>query len=947
MSRNIQILLLIVALLFTVSAAGQGSARDSGAAVTVDGTVSVIHADNFASGTSTTTIFLDTLHSGITPSTPSTLSQQQRYTLTVPPALQDLFSSGTFVRVTGALDGSMIDVTTVQPLAPPEGGDSETLGVYGGAPHRTIAVLVNFRNTYSVSPTQETANDLVFTTASDYYKENSFQREADFNGQTFDWVTIDLDRTCNFSLTEYYAMYKVKEVDPTIDFRNVDHFIVFAPYSCGWGGIATVGTVYTNTPDGYTYMSKASVTTYSSEFTYVTTHEIGHSLGLLHANFYANCSNDYTGCTSIEYGDVYAVLGDHFAPVSDEPGGHLAAPMKDAKVWYNDTQRIESITEPGTYRVEILPTETTDEGVHALKVQRKPGDFVYVEYRQPIGFDADLKYDSIFAGALIHAGWTASYLYDATTPPFTNGDVTLPVGKTFQVPEADIFITTVEATDDHLTVDVVVNGDPPALTLSVDEPTAGSTVDGTVTIAASQNYAFYSPLTFTLDDTVFLSNDTQAPYELTWDSTTIADGEHRITVTGTDLNGEEQSVTAAFIVQNEALPPPPTPLTVSLTQPVDGSTVSGSAVLLEAATTSDAIQSVEFFRDGTSLGSDATAPYSLTWDSTTVANGTIRFTAKAVTGTSSAESSAVTVVVQNLPPPDTTPPVIAITSPTDGAELTPGSIPITASASDESGIASVSFFLDTDTLLAATVAAPYSITWAASAVSGTHTITAKAADGAGNEARHTVSVTFVAAPALAPLADTLSVVQEVPIPADTTPPTLQLSFPQKPVYSDRVPFMVTASDDSGTTSFAFSVDGRRTLSTLSDHGVLRWDSKTVRNGKHTFTFRITDMAGNWAEQTIRLIVKNSLTVGLISSIRQASKGHSMLILTPRIFGGSSIRSVRYVLDDKGTLATRKKASYRLTLDTNRFAIGKHTVMVVVTDVKGSRASAQRSFSVRK
>ena len=93
-----------------------------------------------------------------------------------------------------------------------------------------------------------------------------------------------------------------------------------------------------------------------------------------------------------------------------------------------------------------------------------------------------------------------------------------------------------------------------------------------------------------------------------------------------------------------------TPPTVSLTAPPDGGTVSGSNVSL-AATASDAngVAGVQFLLDGSPVGAeDTNSPYGITWNSTSVANGSHTLAARARDAAgNSATSSAVTVTVSN------------------------------------------------------------------------------------------------------------------------------------------------------------------------------------------------------------------------------------------------------------------------------------------------------------
>jgi len=92
-----------------------------------------------------------------------------------------------------------------------------------------------------------------------------------------------------------------------------------------------------------------------------------------------------------------------------------------------------------------------------------------------------------------------------------------------------------------------------------------------------------------------------------------------------------------------------TPPTVSLTAPAAGGTVSGTAATLSATAADNvAVSKVDFFVDGALVGTDTSSPYSIGWNSTTVANGSHTFTARATDSSGNATTSAaVTATVSN------------------------------------------------------------------------------------------------------------------------------------------------------------------------------------------------------------------------------------------------------------------------------------------------------------
>src|SRR4029077_7868029 len=92
----------------------------------------------------------------------------------------------------------------------------------------------------------------------------------------------------------------------------------------------------------------------------------------------------------------------------------------------------------------------------------------------------------------------------------------------------------------------------------------------------------------------------------------------------------------------------PTSPTVSLTSPTSGATLSGSTTLSANPSSPIGIARVDYLVNGIVVASSTTAPYTVSWDSTTVANGQSSFAARAtdISGTQTT-SSSVTATVSN------------------------------------------------------------------------------------------------------------------------------------------------------------------------------------------------------------------------------------------------------------------------------------------------------------
>ena len=281
------------------------------------------------------------------------------------------------------------------------------------------------------------------------------------------------------------------------------------------------------------------------------------------------------------------------------------------------------------------------------------------------------------------------------------------------------------------------------------------------------------------------------------------------------------------------VPPPPGNLIVTITSPTSGATVT--ATITVSASVSPAgvlVGGVQFKLDGGNLGAeDTTAPYAVPWSTTGASNGSHTLTAVARDALGLLYASRpVTVTVSNAPPPDTTPPAVGITSPVGGATVS-GTTSVSATASDNVGVAGVQFLLDGAALGAEDTASPYSVSWSTTGTSnGSHTLTATARDAAGNRKTSApVTVTVSNAP-----------------PPDTTPPTVSITSPAGgATVSGTTSVAATASDNVGVAGVQFLLDGAAlgAEDTTSPYGG-PWSTTGTSNGPHTLTATARDAAGN-------------------------------------------------------------------------------------------------------
>jgi hypothetical protein len=192
--------------------------------------------------------------------------------------------------------------------------------------------------------------------------------------------------------------------------------------------------------------------------------------------------------------------------------------------------------------------------------------------------------------------------------------------------------------------------------------------------------------------------------------------------------------------------------TVSVSAPANGATVSGTINVTASASDNVAVTGVQFKLDGQNLGAeDTAAPWSRSWDTKGVANGTHQLTAVARDAAGNTRTSTVvSVTVANAAPPDGVAPTVSLPAPSAGSPVS-GSINVTASASDNVGVAGVQFKLDGHNLGSEDSSSPYSVAWDTTTVAnGSHELTAVARDAAGNSNTSPAESVMVANPGPGP-----------------------------------------------------------------------------------------------------------------------------------------------------------------------------------------------------
>ena len=236
---------------------------------------------------------------------------------------------------------------------------------------------------------------------------------------------------------------------------------------------------------------------------------------------------------------------------------------------------------------------------------------------------------------------TAPYSVDWNTANALNGTQTLTVVATDSAGNV--------TTSSPITVTA---NNPPKIT--VTSPTPSQTIaDTSVTVTYTKSGDWLpgdgKHAHFRLDGgATKMDFDTDANQSYTF--TNVPGGSHTLEAIVANGSHEEQPGTGMSVNFTTTAPDTIAP-TVSITSPTEGATVQNTITLSADASDDREVLGVQFLLDGNNLGSeDTTAPFTLSWNTIPVSNGTHTLSARARDSVNQTTSTAVNVTVQNTDP---------------------------------------------------------------------------------------------------------------------------------------------------------------------------------------------------------------------------------------------------------------------------------------------------------
>lgn len=463
-------------------------------------------------------------------------------------------------------------------------------------------------------------------------------------------------------------------------------------------------------------------------------------------------------------------------------------------------------------------------------------------------------------------GQTRGKFYSSAIPISIGGTSVPNNGKLELSAAGQITLTYTDPLDpmDTKSVNATVSGNdiaditPP--TVSFLQPKNGDLVSGIVYLnATAEDNVGINSLKFeeTAPTPVVISDGNGNVIK--WDTTNKANGTYTLKITASDAANNSAFATITVTVKNPS-GADNTPPVVIIDIPQPGVTVSGTNVPINTTITDGSgLSSVTFAFGETVFKTFTTGPYTMNWDSTSVADGqyTLSVTAKdnASPIKNSTTAQRIFIVKNQVPPPtDSEKPTVRMNAPLADAQVV-GTVTLQATADDTVGVAGVTFKIDGFALSnEITSDGPtYSTSWDTTAYSnGTHSIAAVARDAANNSETNTINVTI-----------NNPVQEDAPQNSDTTPPTISITKPAdgEIVSGTSIPLFASAADDIGVIGVIFEIDQIPLGNEVSTQPYSKtWDSTSVANGQHVFTVVAHDLANNTAMADVSFTVNNQSNV---------------------------------------------------------------------------------------
>ncbi|HEV8688371.1 MAG TPA: Ig-like domain-containing protein, partial [Gaiellaceae bacterium] len=475
------------------------------------------------------------------------------------------------------------------------------------------------------------------------------------------------------------------------------------------------------------------------------------------------------------------------------------------------------------------------------------------------------------------------------------------------------------------------SSDTTAPTVTVTAPAARSIVSGTIMLGADAADDVGVATAKWYVDGVEVGWDGAGPsWSVPWDSSTVADGTHRIFAKASDAAGNwGTSATVTFSVRNAAgaddqAPTAPTSLAVT------AKTETSVSIVWSASTDNLGVAGYGLYRDATSV--DATAGTTYTFGGLSCGNAyTFVVDAFDAAGNRSPQTSV--TATTDACPADTQPPTVTVTAPGAGTTVS-GVVTLAADATDNTALREAKWYVDGDEVAWDGSGPPWAHTWDSATVeNGSHRIFAKASDAAGNWGTSRVLVFAVSNSA-----------------TDETAPSAATGFAATARTASGIATTWSASTDNvGVAGYDVYVSGTKLETTTSTSYTF---SGLACGTSYTFAVVVFDAAGNRSAPS-ELVASTEACpadtqppVATVTAPAEGSTVSGSVTLTADATDDVGVTQVTWFVDGLEVASSGSGPPWTAVWDSTVAANGTHRVLARAADAAGNwTTSAAVTFGV--